>query len=116
MVASWIEAQKGWFMERVEFLYLVRPARPAMLTDGMSEFEETAVTDHFNYLKDLAEVGTVRLAGRTLENATAFGIVVFTAASRDHAQRLVDGDPAVARGVMTAELFAFRTAVDQTLT
>ena len=99
-------------MTQTEFLYLVRPVRPAMLVDGMTSAEETAVEAHLNYLKSLAETGTVRLAGRTLEDDQAFGIVVFSASSQDEAQRLVDEDPAVAQNVMMAELFSFRIAVE----
>ena len=99
-------------METAEFIYVIRPTRPAMLTDRMTAAEADAVAAHLAYLKGLATQGVVRLAGRTQETgARTFGIIVFKAATLEAAQRLVDDDPAVARGVMTAELFPFRVAV-----
>jgi hypothetical protein len=44
-------------------------------------------------------------------DASSFGIVVFWAESDDAARRIVDADPAVAGGVMRAELFPFRVAL-----
>ena len=99
-------------MDKSEFLYLVRPTRPAMLTDGMTAAEESTLAAHFAYLRQLADQGIVRLAGRTQETgAQTFGIVVLRADTVDDAQRLVDADPAVAHRVMTAELFPFRIAI-----
>ncbi len=101
-------------MDNSDYLCVVRPTRPEMLSDGMTEVEKNAVAAHFEYLQGLAETGVVRLAGRTLESGQqTFGIVVFTAASETEAQRLVDEDPAVREGVMNAELFSFRIAVDR---
>ncbi len=100
-------------MDTSEYLYVIRPTRPEMLTGGMTEAEETTIAAHFAYLKSLADKRIVRLAGRTQETGErAFGIIVFTAASPVEAQGLVDEDPAVIRGVMTAELFPFRVAVE----
>ena len=101
-------------MENSDYLYVVRPTRPEMLSDGMTEVEQNAVAEHFAYLQGLAESGVVRLAGRTLETgAQTFGLVVFTAASEIEAQKRVDQDPALRAGVMTAELFPFRIAVSR---
>lgn len=100
-------------MENSDFLYLIRPTRPEMLTERMTEAEADAVAAHFEYLQGLADGGVVRLAGRTLETgARTFGLVVFTAASETEARRLVDQDPAVRERVMTAELFPFKIAID----
>ena len=103
-------------MDTSEFLYLIRPTRPEMLTGVMTEAEETAIAAHFAYLKGLADNGIVRLAGRTQETGErAFGIIVFTATSQAAARKLVDEDPAVIGQVMTAELFPFRVAVESWL-
>jgi len=101
-------------MENSDYLYVVRPTRPEMLSDGMTEVEKDAVAAHFEYLQGLGESGVVRLAGRTLETgAQTFGLVVFTADSEVEAQKLVDDDPALRAGIMTAELFPFRIAIDR---
>lgn len=100
-------------MDRPEYLYLIRPTRPEMLSGGMTEAERDTVAAHFEYLKGLADRGVVRIAGRTLGSGDrAFGIVVFRAASEAEARRLVDDDPAVRARVMSAELFSFKIAID----
>lgn len=99
-------------MSRPQFIYLVRPSRPAMLVEGLTAAEEAAVGAHFDYLKGLADAGVVLLAGRTTRaDAGAFGVVIFEVESEEMAQRVVDGDPAVEAGVMQAELSPFRVAM-----
>lgn len=54
----------------------------------------------------------VLMAGRTEDaGAETMGLVVFEAESADAAQRIMVSDPAVADGVMTANLFPYRVAV-----
>ena len=66
------------------FLYKIQPVRPAMLTDGSAETESKAVSEHFDYLKDLTEKGTVLIAGRTqYRDYSSFGIVIFNAESEE---------------------------------
>ena len=47
-----------------QYLYLIQPTRMAMLTDGPTPQEDEAVSQHFDYLKALADRGIVILAGR----------------------------------------------------
>lgn len=94
-----------------EYLYRIQPTRPEMLKDGGTTRENQIVQAHFDYLEALVADGTVTLAGRTLNtDPTAFGIVLLNA-DEDSAQSIVDNDPAVAQGLMRAELFPFRTAL-----
>jgi uncharacterized protein YciI len=70
------------------------------------------VTEHFRYIQELVETGVVLLAGRTLNNDDkAFGIVIITAASESDAIGIMRNDPAVAKGVMDAEIFPYRIAL-----
>lgn len=95
-----------------QFIDRIRPARPAMLSEGPTGEEARVLGEHFAYLQALADSGVVLLAGRTLTpDEHAFGIVVFAAASEPAARALMDGDPAVAGGVMRAELMPFRVAL-----
>lgn len=98
--------------EGPQYLYQVRPTRPAMLVDGMTEDEAIAVDEHYAYLRGLTDWGVVVLAGRTLEAGDGgFGLVVFNASSADEAERLMRGDPAVSAGVLRAELYPFQLAL-----
>lgn len=95
-----------------QYLYRIQPTRTAMLAEGPNDAEAQRIGEHFEYLEGLTTQGTVLMAGRTLNaDASAFGIVVFLAESDSAAQAIVDADPAVKHGVMTAEVFPYRVAL-----
>ena len=61
-----------------EFIYLLKPTRLEMLTQGPTPKEEQIVEQHFQYLQALAEEGVMILVGRTQnQDETAFGIAIF---------------------------------------
>ena len=98
--------------ETREYIYILRPTRRDMLATGATEREKQVVGEHFRYLRGLCDLGTVALAGRTMtEDERVFGVCIFRAADDTAARALMAGDPAVAQGVMTAELFPFRIAI-----
>lgn len=83
-----------------------------MLSAGPTAVEAEVVAAHFAHLQALAARGIVLLAGRTLTtDERTFGIVVFEADDEVAARERMGGDPAVARGVMRAELWPFRVAL-----
>lgn len=95
-----------------QYLYRIHPTRPAMLTAGPTPREAAIVSEHFAYLQNLVEQGTVLMAGRTLnDDESTFGIVVFTSADDAAATALMQADPAVRQGVMHATLFPYRVAL-----
>lgn len=95
-----------------EFLYRIHPTRVNMLADGPTSAEEEIVGRHFAYLQKLAEQGVVKLAGRTLTvDEDAFGIVILLVEDAAQAEQIMQNDPAVAEGVMQAQLFPFRVAL-----
>jgi uncharacterized protein YciI len=99
-------------VETTEFLYMIKPTRKDMLATGPTSAEDRVIAEHFAYLKDLADQGMVVLAGRSLTtDEHSFGIVIFRAPSRDQARDIMARDPAVAEGVMRAELFPYRIAL-----
>lgn len=95
-----------------EFIYVIRPVRPEMLATGMTADEQAAMAAHFAYLQAQASAGIVRLAGRTqTSDAATFGLCLFEASDAAAAAAFTAADPAVARGVVRAEVFPFRTAI-----
>jgi uncharacterized protein len=95
-----------------QWLYMLKPARLAMLTEGPTSTESETVTRHFAYLKDLTDKGVMILVGRTQNNdESTFGIAIFEAASEAEARSIMDNDPAVAEGVMSATLYPYSIAL-----
>jgi uncharacterized protein YciI len=95
-----------------EFLYVIRPTRGAMLSEGPTPAESAVLARHVAYLEGLAGQGVVELAGRTqVSDETSFGIVIFQASDRPAAERVMRTDPAVLEGTMTATLYPYRVAV-----
>lgn len=92
-----------------QWLYLLRPVRAEMNIDPTPE-ETDAVERHFQRLKAMLADGRLVLAGRTLEDVP-FGIVIFEAETEDEARAIMEGDPAVREGVMTATLHPYRVAL-----
>ncbi len=95
-----------------QFLYLLRPSRSDMLTQGPTLHEEDIIHRHFSYLSDLTDKGVMILVGRTQNNdESTFGIAIFEAIDESAARKLMEKDPAVAEGVMLAELFPYQVAL-----
>ena len=95
-----------------EFIYILRPTRTDMLKTGPTAAEKEVIGDHFQHLKLLCDMGTVVLAGRTTtEDEHVFGVCVLRAPDLKAAKEIMAGDPAIEKGVMSAELFPFRLAM-----
>jgi uncharacterized protein len=83
-----------------------------MLTGGSTELESRIVSEHFNYLKQLANEGVVILAGRTQNtDYSSFGIVLFNAETMEAAREIMLNDPAVKNKVFRGELFPYKTSL-----
>ncbi len=91
------------------FVYFLHPTREGF-SENPTDEEVSRVQEHFQYLKTLTAQGVVLLAGPSTDPPFT-GIVVFKAANREAAQRIMDGDPAVQAGVFEARLSAFRMSL-----
>ena len=91
-----------------EYLYLIHPFRDGFFEQPTPE-EEIIMEEHFQYLKQASEIGTVILAGPCLDNT--FGIIVFIAANDEAAQTFMFTDPAIMKNVMMAELHPLRISL-----
>jgi uncharacterized protein YciI len=95
-----------------QWLYHLVPARLAMVTGEATAEEIETVSRHFAYLKDLTEKGVMILMGRTQNNdESTFGIAIFEAEDESAARMIMDNDPAVMGGVMTATLYPYKIAL-----
>ena len=95
-----------------QFIYVLKQV-PRLFDDAAWTEQDNEITaDHFRRLQDLHAKGTVVLAGRTLNDGAArFGIVILEVESEEEARQIMETDPAVIGGVMTAELFPYRVAL-----
>lgn len=94
-----------------DWLYILRPIREEMLTNGPDEREAAVLMEHVRHLERLQQVGTLVLAGRTqYDDMRTMGLVVFRAEDEDSARLLMESDPPVAAGVMSAELHPYKVA------
>ena len=99
-------------MNRWNYLVILRPTRIEMLTVGPTDAEVAAVDDHFHYCQRLVAEGKMLLAGRTIGALSeTIGIAILSADSDEEAQSMVDSDPAIINGVMTAQLQPYRLAL-----
>ncbi len=102
--------------EKQQFAYILQLKKEAHIhePDSWTDKDKKIVATHFTYLQKLTETGTVLMAGRSLvETTESFGIVVFQAKTADEAQQIMDNDPAVLQGLMTAKLHPFSVALWQ---
>jgi uncharacterized protein YciI len=95
-----------------EFLYILNLVRKDMLVTGPTPAEQAVVAEHFAYLQDLTAKGIIILVGRTqTTDEHAMGLAIFRAESEEAALQVMNADPAVRKGVMTATLYPFKVAL-----
>lgn len=95
-----------------QFIYVLKLIPRLIDENNWTSRDEEIVTNHFNHLKGLLQEGKLILAGRTLNmDETTFGIVIFEAGSEEEARMMMNADPAVEGGIMTAQLFPYRVAL-----
>jgi uncharacterized protein len=93
----------------LEFLYKLQLVRGDMLRTGPTDAEKAVVAEHSLYLQDLTARGVMIFVGRTLNtDENAMGLAVFRAESESAARQIMQADPVVKKGVMTATLYPFK--------
>jgi uncharacterized protein YciI len=98
--------------EMQEWLYILKVTRLEMLTEKSIEEEDRIVGEHFEHLKRLKEEGITILMGRTTDDdETTMGLVVFRDENEAEARRILESDPAIRNGVMSATLYPYRIAI-----
>jgi len=76
--------------------------------------DKAAVNRHLANFKAAVQSGQLILAGRTMESGDkTFGIAIFEATDEAAARKFMEADPAIAAGVMTAELHPFAVVLQR---
>jgi len=77
--------------------------------NNMTPEEESIMTEHFHYLKDLVKQKKVLMAGPVFE--PVFGLIIVRADSKAQARELVEKDPSVVHGLHTFEISPMRVSL-----
>ena len=97
-----------------QFIYILHLV-PRLYDDKAWTADDKAAVDrHLGNFKAAVQSGQLILAGRTSETGDkTFGIAIFEAADEAAAQKFMEADPAVAAGVMIAELHPFSVVLQR---
>jgi uncharacterized protein len=97
-----------------QFIYVLRLV-PRLYSDAnWTDEDKTALERHFARFQQAAKSGQLILAGRTSEPGDkTFGVAIFEAYDEAAARTFMQADPAVAGGLMTAELHPFSVALER---
>ena len=97
-----------------QFIYVLHLV-PRLYDDKAWTPEDKAAVDrHLANFRAAVQSGQLILAGRTKEPGDkTFGIAIFEAADEAAARKFMEADPAVAGGVMTAELHPFAVVLQR---
>lgn len=95
----------------LQWLYVLKPTRLEMLTEGTTPREREVLNLHSQHLEKLADERVMLVSGRTLVNSDeTMGLAVFVAEDEGQARAIMESDPAIVHGVMTATLYPYRVA------
>ena len=96
-----------------QWLSMAKPTRLEMLLESTPE-EDEIIDQHLAYVEDLTRNGVIIMVGRTLNtDATGFGLTIFEAEDETAAREIMESDPAVKNGIMSATLFPYRVALSR---
>lgn len=93
-----------------EYIYVLKLIPRLHEEKNWTKSDEDIISQHFLRLKKFCEEGIVFTAGKTVDDK-GFGIVIFSAENEEEATQFMRDDPAVKLGIMSAELFPYRTAL-----
>jgi uncharacterized protein len=97
-----------------QFIYVLRLASRLYSDSNWTKEDKTVLERHFARFQEAAKSGQLILAGRTKEPGDkTFGIAIFEASDEEAARKFMQADPAIAGGLMTAELHPFAVALER---
>jgi uncharacterized protein YciI len=109
-----LAAQEPKAAKPKQFIYVLRLVPRLHVDSAWTKEDDAVLKRHFVRFQESAKSGKLILAGRTSEPGDkTFGIAIFEAADEDAARKFMQEDPAVAGGLMTAELHPFAVALQR---
>ena len=96
----------------MEFIYKLILVDHLFQEENWTKEDEAIVGEHFQNLQRLLQEGKLILAGKTAGlSPDTYGICIFQADSLEEAQAIMENDPAVKKGIMTAILQEYNVAL-----
>jgi len=109
-----LTAQKPKTDKPKQFIYVLHLVPRLYADSAWTKEDKAALERHFVRFQEAIKSGRLILAGRTSEPGDkTFGIAIFEAPDEDAARKFMQEDPAVAGGLMTAELHPFSVALQR---
>jgi uncharacterized protein YciI len=113
MLVQALPAQESQAEKPKQFIYVLRLVPRLYADANWTTQDKDALQRHFVRFQDAIKSGQLILAGRTSEPGDkTFGIAIFQAKDEAAARKFMEEDPAVAGGLMTAELHPFSVALE----
>ena len=97
-----------------QFIYILQLKPHFRQSENWTDETNAILGQHWNYLVGLHQKGQITLVGRTnvdISNEENRGIAIFEAADLEEAIAIMNADPCVAQGVMTAQVYPFSLAL-----
>jgi uncharacterized protein len=114
MLVRSLPAQESQPEKPKQFIYVLRLAPRLHADVNWTPEDKKVLQRHFVRFQEAIKAGQLILAGRTSESGDkTFGIAVFQAKDEAAARKFMEDDPAVAGGLMTAELHPFTVALER---
>lgn len=98
----------------MQFMYVLQLNPHYQSLQNWNDDTNAILNEHWNYLVNLHEQKVMKLVGKTeyeIDNPANKGIAIFEAETREKAEQIMQQDPCVAKGVMSAELHPFKIAL-----
>jgi uncharacterized protein YciI len=96
-----------------QFIYVLHLVPRLHADTSWTNEDKKVLQRHFVRFQEAIKAGKLILAGRTSESGDkTFGIAIFEAKDEAAARKFMEEDPAVAGGLMTAELHPFSVALE----
>jgi uncharacterized protein len=96
----------------MQFLYTLKLIPELLVEKNWTDRENNMVYEHFKVLQDLLKENKLIMAGKTDNlDATTFGLVILQVDNEETARTIMENDPTVKGGIMTAELYPYSVAL-----
>jgi uncharacterized protein YciI len=114
MLVQALPAQESQPEKPNQFIYVLHLVPRLHADANWTAQDKDVLHRHFVRFQDAIKTGQLILAGRTSEPGDkTFGIAIFQAKDEAAARKFMEEDPAVAGGLMTAELHPFSVALER---